>query len=135
MRYLLDTNICIHAIKHNAAVMSRMRNAGQDKLCLNTIVVAELAFSVARSADAHREKNRLTLHRFLGSLEALPWPAEAGWIYGAERQRLKAAGTPIGELDLLIGAHAVAEGLTLVTNNTREFERIEGLRLEDWTTA
>ena len=135
MRYLLDTNICIHAMRHNVAVLRRLRSAGQQALCLSTVVVAELAYGVARSADAHREKNEATLHRFLATLETLAWSDQAAWIYGAERQRLKAAGTPIGELDLMIASHAVAGGLTLVTNNMREFMHVQDLHVEDWTVA
>ncbi len=133
MRYLLDTNICIHAMKYHVAVLRRMRDAGPQAIGLSTIVIAELAYGVARSADTHREKNLLALNKFLAGFDALTWPVQAGWLFGAERQRLNVAGTPVGELDLLIGAHALAEDLTLVTNNTREFQRIAGLRLEDWT--
>ena len=135
MRYLLDTNICIHAMKHNRQVLQRMRDAGRDALCISAVVVGELAFGVARSAEAHRQGNEDRLRQFLRAMEVLRWSEDAAWIFGNHRQRLMAAGTPIGDLDLMIGAHALADGLIVVTNNTREFERIEGLRIEDWTTA
>lgn len=135
MRYLLDTNICIYAMKHHPGVLRRMQHARLDGLCVSAIVAAELAFGVARSAVAHREKNQDSLKRFLVAIAIRPWPTDAMWLYGAHREALKQAGTPIGELDLLIAAHALAENLVLVTNNTREFERIEGLKLENWAQA
>ena len=135
MKYLLDTNMCIYAMKHHAPVLRRMQLAKQDGLCVSAIVAAELAFGVARSAPEHREKNQLSLKRFLGAIPVQPWPSEAIWLYGSMRQSLKQAGTPIGELDLLIAAHAQVNALTLVSNNTREFERIEGLKLENWVLS
>lgn len=135
MRYLLDTNICIHAMKHNRVVLQRMRDAGRDALCISSVVVGELAFGVARSAEAYRQGNEDRLRQFLRAIDVLRWHQEAAWIFGSERQRLMAAGTPIGDLDLMIGAHALAEGWVMVTNNTREFKRLENLRIEDWTAA
>jgi len=132
VRYLLDTNICIYAMKHQPDVLRRMQQARRDGLCVSAIVAAELAFGVARSAQEHRKKNEVSLQRFLAAIAVQPWPSQAIWAYGQQRQMLKQAGTPIGELDLLIAAHAQTLGLTLVTNNTREFERIEGLKLENW---
>ena len=132
MRYLLDTNICIYAMKHHQAVLRRMQQARHQGLCVSAIVAAELAFGVARSAMEHREKNQVSLKRFLAAMSVQPWPSDAIWVYGEQRQALKQAGTPIGELDLLIASHAQTLGLTLVTNNTREFERIPGLELENW---
>lgn len=132
MRYLLDTNICIYAMKHHPSVLRRMQQARHEGLCVSAIVAAELAFGVARSATEHREKNQAALKRFLAAISVQPWPSDAIWVYGEQRQMLKQAGTPIGEFDLLIAAHARTQGLTLVTNNTREFERIQGLTLENW---
>ena len=135
MRYLLDTNICIYAMKHHPSVLRLMQQAKHEGLCISAIVAAELAFGVARSAAAHREKNEASLKRFLAAMSVQPWPLDAIWVYGEHRQTLKQTGTPIGELDLLIAAHAQTLGLTLVTNNTREFERIEGLKLANWVNA
>lgn len=135
VRYLLDTNMCIYAMKHHPGVLRHMQQARQDGLCVSAIVAAELSFGVARSAPERQAKNRAALQRFLAAISVESWPAEAIWIYGQDRQALKQAGTPIGELDLLIAAHAKAQDLILVTNNTREFERIDGLRLENWVEA
>lgn len=119
-------------MKHHLPVLARMQKAKQNGLFISAIVAAELAFGIAKSAPSHREQNQASLNRFLAAMNVLPWPAEAIWIYGDLRQSLKQAGTPIGELDLLIAAHALSADLTLVTNNTREFERVEGLQVEDW---
>lgn len=132
MRYLLDTNICIYAMKHHPGVLRCMQQARQEGLCVSAIVAAELAFGVARSAPEYQEKNQSALKRFLAAIVVQPWSADAIWIYGELRQKLKQAGTPIGEMDLLIAAHTQSLGLTLVTNNTREFERVAGLQLENW---
>lgn len=120
-------------MKHNRLVLERMRDAGRARLAISTVVVGELAFGVARSDAAYRQGNEERLRQFLQAIEVLDWTQEAAWIFGVQRQRLMASGTPIGELDLMIGAHALAQDMVVVTNNTREFARIEGLRLEDWT--
>jgi tRNA(fMet)-specific endonuclease VapC len=132
VRYLLDTNICLFAMKHHPNVLRRMQYARHEGSCVSAIVAAELAFGVARSAVAHRERNAASRKRFLAAMSVQPWPAEAIWANGEQREALKQAGTPIGELDLLIAVHARMLGLTLVTNNTCEFERIGGLKLENW---
>ncbi|MDO5623937.1 MAG: type II toxin-antitoxin system VapC family toxin [Pseudomonadota bacterium] len=132
MKYLLDTNICVYAMNGHMPVMRAMRQAGQDALCISAVVLGELAFGVARSAPTHRARNAAHLQQFTNALTVLPWSAQAAMHFGSERQRLRSAGAPIGEMDLLIGCHALAEGLTLVTHNTREFARIDGLTLENW---
>lgn len=132
MKYLLDTNICVYAMNGHIPVLRAMRRAGQGALCTSTVVLGELAFGVARSAPSHRERNALHLRLFAKAITVLPWSVEAAMCFGHERARLRRAGTPIGELDLLIGCQALADDLIMVTNNTREFERIAGLKLEDW---
>ena len=132
-KYLLDTNICIYAMNRSSrSVMQKMLDAGPDALVISSMVAAELAFGVARSNEAYRAKNKHNLQRFVGSIEVLPWTHAAMWHFGEQRHRLKLAGQPIGEIDLLIGAQALASDLVVVTNNTKEFERIEGLKLENW---
>jgi tRNA(fMet)-specific endonuclease VapC len=113
-------------------ILERMRSAGKQAICVNAIVASELAYGVAKSAPQFQAKNKVQLQKFLNSVTVLDWPGDAMWIYGQTRNKLKLAGMPIGELDLLIGVHALHAGLTVVTNNTREFERIEGLKLENW---
>ncbi len=130
MRYLLDTNICIYAINQRSdAVVERLKREGPNNLATSALVAAELAFGAEKS---NRPGTEQALLLFLSGLHVLPWKDSAVWHYARQRQLLKTAGTPIGEMDLLIASQALGEGLTLVTNNTREFERIEGLKLENW---
>jgi tRNA(fMet)-specific endonuclease VapC len=113
-------------------LLQRMQAAGKQALCVDAIVVSELAYGVAKSAPTFQARNKLQLQKFLGSVNLLEWPSAAMWTYGQIRNALRISGLPIGDLDMLIGAHALHAGLTVVTNNTREFERIEGLKLENW---
>ena len=130
MRYLLDTNICIYAINQRSnTIVKRLKLEGRANLATPTLVAAELAFGAEKS---NRPETKQQLLLFLSGLQILPWSESAIWHYAKQRKLLKEAGTPIGEMDLLIAAHALGEDLTLVTNNTREFERIEGLKLENW---
>ena len=133
MKYLLDTNICIYAMNRSSrSVMRKMLDAGPDAIAISALVAAELAYGVARSDAAFRDKNKLHLQRFIQSVEVVPWTHEAMWHFGEQRQRLKLSGLPISEIDLLIGAQALAADRVVVTNNLREFQRIEGLKLENW---
>ena len=130
MRYLLDTNICIYAINQRSdTVVERLQREGRSNLTTSALVAAELAFGAEKS---NRSDTRQQLLLFLSGLQILSWSESAVWHYARQRKLLKDAGTPIGEMDLLIAAHALGDNLTLVTNNMREFERIEGLKLENW---
>lgn len=130
MRYLLDTNICIYAINQRSPlIVERLKTEGKNNLAVSAMVAAELAFGVEKSV---RRESKQMLQLFLSSLHVLPWGESAIWHYAKQRRLLRQAGTPVGEMDLLIASHALAEDLILVTNNTREFERIDGLRLENW---
>ena len=131
--YHLDTNICVQAWhRRHAGVLERMRQADPENLVISTLVAAELAGGVMNSSRA--EPNRVLLERALALHRVEPWGADAVWLYGQQWARLRKAGTPIGAIDLLIGCQALADpDGVLVTNNVREFERIEGLRIEDWT--
>ena len=131
-RYYLDTNICIYAWhKQHPRVLERMRQADPGELVVSTLVAAELASAAMYSQRA--EHNRALLERAFALHTIAPWGEAAIWHYGQQWARLRAAGTPIGSIDLLLGCQALAdpEGI-LVTHNVREFERIEGLRIEDW---
>ena len=132
MKYMLDTNICIYALNHRPeAVLQRVIDAGSEGVCVSSITAAELAFGAVKS---RRADNRVRLEAFLATLPALPWGDAAIWQYAEARLALEARGQRIGERDLLIAAHALAEDLVLVTNNVREFERVPKLRLENWVT-
>ncbi|MDR2839156.1 MAG: type II toxin-antitoxin system VapC family toxin [Azonexus sp.] len=131
-RYFLDTNICIYAWqKQQPQVLERMYQVEPEKLVISSLVAAELASGVMHSQRV--EHNRRWLERALTLYTQEPWGPEAVWHYGRQWARLRAAGTPIGAIDLLLGCQALAEDGIVVTHNVREFERIEGLRIEDWT--
>lgn len=130
MMYLLDTNICIYIINEQPAqVLQRLIQVGRESLVISAVTVAELAFGIAKST---RADSRAKLENFLSKFPILDWDQGAAWVYGDVRKALEAKGQRIGERDLLLACQALALGAVMVTNNTREFERIEGLKLENW---
>lgn len=130
MKYMLDTNICIYAQKQFKNVLDNIKNNWQDGIVISTITLAELQYGV--EASVNREKNAVSLMKFLSIVGVLPFDDYAAAEYGKIRADLRKKGTPIGTMDMLIAAHARAEGLIVVTNNTREFERVDGIKLENW---
>ncbi len=132
MRYMLDTNICIYIIKHKPIeVIKNFLNHDPDEICISSITYAELMCGVKKS---QAEKcNLLALTLFLSPISIVPFDDNAAERYGEVRANLEKRGLPIGDMDMLIASHAKSMGLTVVTNNTREFERVEGLKMEDWT--
>ncbi len=131
MRYLLDTNTCIYIIKRSPAhLYDRFKRLHVGDVGVSAITFCELQFGVSKSAKP--EKNQLALTEFLGPLDVIDFPSGAARIYGNIRSYLQRTGTPIGNYDLLIAAHALYQGLTLVTNNTKEFNRVPDLVIEDW---
>lgn len=127
---LLDTNICIYIINQRPpAVLERFRDYTLGEIGVSSIVAAELSYGVAKSGSA---RNQTALEMFLAPLEVLPFDDAAIWAYGKLRAGLEQQGQPIGSMDTLIAAHALSLNATLVTNNLREFSRIDGLRLENW---
>ena len=130
---LLDTNICIYIINAKPPeVLARFRHYHLGEVGLCSVVAAELAYGVAKSGSA---RNRAALEMFLAPLDILPFDANAVWAYGALRANLERQGQPIGALDTMIAAHALSLDAPLVTHNTREFERVPGLRLENWVQS
>ncbi len=133
-RYFLDTNICVYALhRRMPSVVERITQAHQGELLISTLVSAELAGGVMNSQRV--DASRRALEMFLAQMVVLPWGEGAIWHYAHHAVRLKKAGRSIGTIDLLLGCQALAEDAILVTNNTREFERIEGLKLENWAHA
>ena len=131
MTYMLDTNICIYVMKKKPEnVLRRFREEMDGGICISSITLAELEYGMKHSSDP--VKNEQALLRFLAPLSVLPFGAAATSEYGEIRAYLQSRGTPIGPLDMLIAAHARVEGMTLVTNNMREFERVPELDLENW---
>lgn len=130
--YMLDTNICIYVINARPpAVLARFRQERLGSISVSSVTAAELAFGVAKSGSI---RNREALALFLAPLEILPFDASAIWHYGDLRATLERRGEPIGALDTMIAAHALASNTILVTNNIREFDRVPGLRLENWVS-
>lgn len=131
MKYMLDTNICIYIIKRKPeSVVSKFREFRIDDLCISSITLAELRYGVEKSHQ--QERNRIALAGFLSPLNILPFSEDAAIEYGKVRASLEKTGNAIGTYDLMIGAHALSEHLTLVTNNLREFQRIPNLSTENW---
>jgi len=130
-RYFLDTNICIYALhRRMPQVLGTMLSKKRGDLVISALVVAELATGVEGSQRV--EANRSALRAFLAEMTIEPWPEAAAWHYAREIKRLKKQGRIIGTIDLMLGCQALTENDILVTHNVREFERIEGLRIEDW---
>jgi tRNA(fMet)-specific endonuclease VapC len=130
MRYLLDTNTVSELVRDpGGRVAQRIGEVGETQVCTSIIVAAELRYGAAK-----RRFRRLSaqLETVLGVLGVLPFEAPADAVYGVLRARLERAGTPIGANDLLIAAQAIALGCALVTDNQREFTRIDNLAQENW---
>ncbi|WP_085317903.1 type II toxin-antitoxin system tRNA(fMet)-specific endonuclease VapC [Derxia lacustris] len=130
LRYLLDTNIVIHVIKRRPPEVRELFNRQHGRMAISAITLAELMHGAEKSADPPR--NLAVVDDFCSRLTVLPYGEKAAAHYGAIRAALELAGTPIGVNDLHIAAQARSEGLTLVTNNLREFERVPGLLSENW---
>ncbi|NTV05343.1 MAG: type II toxin-antitoxin system VapC family toxin [Chlorobiaceae bacterium] len=130
MSYLLDTNICIYIINARPPhVLERFRQVSIGDIGISSITAAELVFGVIKSGS---ERNRRALEMFFVPLELYPFDATAVWHYGEIRSDLEQRGEPIGPVDTMIAAHAKALNAVLVTNNSREFSRVQGLNIENW---
>jgi tRNA(fMet)-specific endonuclease VapC len=130
MRFLLDTNIVSDLVKNpRGKIADRISDVGEAEVCTSIVVAAELRYGATK-----RNSSRLTaqLESVLGALEVLALEAPVDTVYGEIRAGLERTGQPIGANDLLIAAHALALGLTVVTDNEREFSRIDDLRVENW---
>jgi tRNA(fMet)-specific endonuclease VapC len=131
MKYMLDTNICIYIIKEKPKkVLDIFHTLDIGDVCISSITLAELEYGVEKSN--YKERNKLALAGFLSSIEILPFSDKAAAEYGKIRASLERQSNIIGAYDLMIGAHALCENITLVTNNIKEFKRIKNLSLENW---
>jgi len=130
--YLLDTNTCIRLLNEdrNSALSRRLAMIQSGDVTICSVVKAELYWGAFRSS--RQDSNLARLERFFTEFVSLPFDDQSAIIYGQIRAGLATSGTPIGPNDLLISSIALANNLILVTHNTREFSRVEGLRLEDW---
>jgi tRNA(fMet)-specific endonuclease VapC len=131
MRYLLDTNICIYIAKQKPhGVLARLRELRPGDVGMSVMTYLELVYGACKSQ--HREANLLRIQELASLIPVLPLDVNAGRHYGRMRAELERKGSPIGAYDLLIAAHALTLGLTLVTNNVREFRRVPQLIVENW---
>ena len=134
MKYLIDTNICIYVMNHRpSVVLERFRRTGVGEIGISSITASELHYGAQKSSRI--EQNVRRIEEFLYPFEVLPYDEAASREYGKIRAHLEKRGQTIGPLDLLIAAHALSRGLILVTNNVKEFNRIGGLRVENWVAT
>ena len=130
LRYMLDTNICIYVIKNRPEGLRERFNRLADQLCISAVTLAEIIYGAEKSA--RQIENIKVVEQFAARLDVLPFGERAATHYGQICADLERAGHPIGLHDMMIGGHARSEGLTLVSNNVREFQHIEGLRIDNW---
>jgi tRNA(fMet)-specific endonuclease VapC len=131
IEYLLDTNTCVEIIRQrSAAVLNRLRQCEIGQVGISVIALAELQHGIEKSARP--DQNRIALSQFCAPLEIRPFTDIAAVIYGKIRNSLERRGEVIGPMDLLIAAHALADAVTVVTNNEGEFRRVDGLSVENW---
>lgn len=131
MQYLLDTDTCIYALKQNERVLERLLSTAREEVLVSVITEAELRTGAAKSSSPVK-----TLHlieNFLRPLTIIQFTSQDATAYARVRAKLEKAGTPIGPLHTLIASHALGRDLTLVSNNEREFRRVTGLTVENWS--
>ena len=128
IKYMLDTDTCIYTIKRKPLEVRRMFNIHSGAISISTVTLGELVHGVEKSDD--QRQNRIVLEGFVGRLEVINYDEAAAYQFGQLRHELK--GQEIGPYDFMIAAHARSLGLTLITNNTKEFSRVEGLRVDNW---
>lgn len=133
MKLMLDTNICIAIIKQKPNDILQKFNSYQlGDICISSVTLAELRYGVAKSQ--YQDKNRVALDQFILPLEVVDFDEPATLHYGMLRTMLEKQGTTISALDMMIAAHALSLNVSLVTNNTNEFECVSGLKVIDWIT-
>lgn len=130
IKYMLDTNICIYTIKNKPQKVREAFYQHYGQLCISSVTLMELIYGAEKSANL--KKNLDIIEGFAARLEVMTYGFDAAVHTGQIRAELAKNGTPIGPYDSMIAGHARSLGMVLVTNNTREFERVLGLRLEDW---
>jgi len=132
--YILDTNICIYIIKRKpVSVFNRFKELTPGSVGISSITLAELQYGIGKSSKPIQ--NQEALEQFILPLEIIDFNFSAATEYGKIRSDLEKKGTPIGSLDMLIAAHAKSVGAVLVTNNTKEFERVTDLKIENWVSS
>ncbi len=130
LKYMLDTNIVIYTIKNKPSAVKAAFETHYSQMCISSVTLMELIYGAEKSSRP--ERNLLDIDGLAARLEVLDYDQTAATHSGQLRAELAKAGTPIGPYDQMIAGHARSRGLILVTNNSREFERVPGLRLENW---
>ena len=130
IKYLLDTNMLIYTIKHRPPQVRKAFTVHNEQMAVSTITVGELVYGAERSACP--ERNLADIEGLFSRVEVIEFDAKAAYHFGQIRAELYAKGRPIGPYDMMIAGHARSEGLILVSNNEKEFERVSGLRMENW---
>ena len=130
LKYLLDTNIVIYVLKRRPKEVLEIFNTNASRMAISSITLSELLYGAEKSANV--DKNLEAIEEFISHLEVLPYNAKASQHYGQIKAALEKKGKIIGENDIHIAAHAISQGLILVTNNLREFKRVPNLALENW---
>lgn len=133
LKYLLDTNIVIYAMKNRPQQVKRRFQEHDGRMAISTITLGELVFGAEHSQQI--EQNLADIEALVSRLEILPFEDKSAYHFGQIRAALYRSGRPIGPYDMLIAGQARARGLILVTNNTKEFSRVPGLLIEDWSDA
>jgi tRNA(fMet)-specific endonuclease VapC len=129
-KYLLDTNIVIYVLKRRPKEVLEIFNRNASRMAISSITLSELIFGAEKSLNV--DKNLEAIEEFVSHLDVLPYDAKASQHYGQIKAALEKRGEIIGENDIHIAAHAISQGLILVTNNLREFKRVPNLALENW---
>lgn len=129
-KYLIDTNTCIYFIKGKYDLKNKFETAALENCFISEITLAELKFGVANSEK--KEKNQKALDNFLSGMKIVPIYHSLD-LYASEKARLRKAGTPVDDFDILIGVTSITHNLIMVTNNSEHFKRLKGIIIEDWT--
>jgi len=133
LKYMLDTNIVIYTINNRPDHIRALFKKHEDQMCISTVTLGELVFGAEYSKQV--ERNLSDIEAMTARLEVLPYENKAAYQFGQIRAELYRSGQPIGPYDMMIAGHARATGLTLVTNNVKEFTRVPGLLLENWVAT
>ena len=133
LKYLLDTNIVIYVLKRRPIEVLKIFNTNASRMAVSSITLSELIYGAEKSSNVDR--NLEAIEEFISHLEVLPYDAKASQHYGQIKASLEKRGEIIGENDIHIAAHAISQGLILVTNNLREFKRVANLALENWVDS
>jgi tRNA(fMet)-specific endonuclease VapC len=133
LKYLLDTNIVIYVLKRRPVEVLKIFNTNASRMAISSITLSELMYGAEKSPNV--DKNLEAIEEFISHLEVLPYGPKASQHYGQIKAALERKGEIIGENDIHIAAHAISQGLILVTNNLREFKRVTNLALENWVAT